>query len=276
MFHSELRYPSMAGFPIISLSSLTGTYYDDCHIIMPEFEVEEFYSNKSELAIKSWQNRYLYAYQTNLIKSIDVLPNNLQSTNGITTNYDTSFGFTSSHNNEYKNDEKYQNITNFRVDSFYVQNINRHFFEENRENYRSNITNIHMNLPNATSLSNWVNLSSFYIDNLYINVPKLVGIGMYFLQVDKKMKNMYINVINTVTMGSDAFEDWTNSPVNIYTTLGFDKSNELKSIFDIQKNDVGVGNGSNAVFVAKSETISIEDFDLRYLDLWQNESGSDC
>ena len=76
---AELRYPSMAGFPIVSLVAITGTYYNNCNIIAPKFVQNEWHYTENNL-IKFYKEEYNQGY----IKSIKFLENNLNSTS---TNY---------------------------------------------------------------------------------------------------------------------------------------------------------------------------------------------
>ena len=65
----------MAGFPIVSLASLVGTY-DACEVLIPQFEIDEYYMGDEAIGKQAWSGRYPTAMSAGYIKSINVYPNN--------------------------------------------------------------------------------------------------------------------------------------------------------------------------------------------------------
>ena len=96
---AELRYPSMRGFPIVSLPSLVSYSevetdgWKHTNVQIPKFEVDEYHNGSSEIAISFWTNKYSEANNYNYLKSFDILENNLNATSGVMPKIVTSDGF---------------------------------------------------------------------------------------------------------------------------------------------------------------------------------------
>ena len=209
------------------------------------------------------------------IKSFTIYPNNINLTEGSRSLWDASFGFMNSME-YYTIYEKLSKVRNIRVDSFYEYTIGRHFFEANDQVERK-LESLYINVPNAVSLEGWFTVDFFSdLTNLYINGPKVNSTGSAFLYLVRNLQNIRLNTPNFVTVGRDAFAYWNNEiPLNIYTVQGEAESIRIMEMFDIAKDNIGQHEGSNAIFAAKSEAISIEEFDIRYWSKYENETGLD-
>ena len=71
----------MRGFPIVSLGAITtsvDTYVEytphNSAIVIPEFEVEEYFSGNKTSAINKYSGGY---YQSSYVDSVEIKPNNL-------------------------------------------------------------------------------------------------------------------------------------------------------------------------------------------------------
>ena len=94
---AELRYPSMHGFPIVSLGTMTSnaTFVDavvsNSFIVAPHFELDEYFGSKNNLD-NYYRNKQYAKFSAN-IESITVYPNNLEATSGLMNRTLESQGF---------------------------------------------------------------------------------------------------------------------------------------------------------------------------------------
>ena len=265
----------MRGFPIVSIGNVTGTSRFESFVVVPQFEVDEYYCGKENRCKEFYEKMNPVANSLSYIKSFTIYPNNVNLTEGVRSLWDASFGFMNLAD-YYTIYEKLSKVRNIRVDSFYAYTIGRHFFEANDQVERK-LESLYINVPNAVGLEGWFALDFFSdLTNLYINGPKVDSTGSAFLYLKRNLQNIRLNTPNFVTVGRDAFGYWNNEiPLNIYTVQGEAESIRIMEMFDIAKDNIGQHEGSNATFAAKSEAISIEDFDIRYWDIWQNTTGKD-
>ena len=279
----------MRGFPIVSLGALLGGW-SVCQLISPQFEYDEYYGDK--LHDLYYNVYYKDAFELNYLKSFEILPNNLNAIEG-TSNYLLTFsiGFdgrlfntTSSPMVVYRNNEKFLNIKNIRIDSFYLTSIMySFFFNTNYDSYEvDNFNeNIYINAPNLNEIENRFSLVTLgKVNNLYFNLPNIVKIGADYLTYDVVQNNFYMNMkkLNYVEKGN--FGGYNNKERYIISTSLVENSR----LFNIFSSTLLGNNANNTSFIIpKSEIILVPgnttctytDFDVRYWSEEQNNTGSD-
>ena len=271
---ADLRYPSMRGFPIVSLPSLVSYSevetdgWKQTKVQIPKFEVDEYHNGSSEIAISFWTNKYSEANNYNYLKSFDILENNLNATSGVMPKIMASDGFY--YSTPYGNIEKALSIKKMRVDSFYLYYLNHHFYQSEFI-LGTRIDNLYFNLPNVMTIQTGFNLSLYEeIDNIYLNIPRAILINNFNLDGPHKVETINLNYDrNLLKMEASSFSNWPlqNTIINC-TNIG--NIDEILNKYESSKNENAL-----VTFVKGTGSLDLSEFEIRYWDLWQNESGSD-
>ena len=262
----------MRGFPIVSLGSLVGTY-DACEVLIPQFEIDEYYQGDGGEAQQSYRERYPVANSNNYLTTFSILPNNLDSTTGTQTTWKQSNGFYNV-NDFYSEITQMLSIKLIRIDAFYVIDISDYFFVFGNTASVSSVENSYVNLPNTTVLGNSFRLNfSLVMENMYFNFPKIKFIGEYFLCNKNSISRIYFNIenleqLNIVGPTKGVFRSCEGT-IEIYSTS--DTTTLMNKLLEVKDNSE-----TTLVTLINSGTCTLSEFDLRYWDLWQNSSGSDC
>ena len=264
----------MRGFPIVGLGSLVGSY-DACKVLMPQFEVDQYFEGDEERAIQIYKERYPTAVSNNYIKSYTVYPNNLELSEGTQSTVNYSFGFTFLISSDYYGIfNKLNNISLYRVDSFYTTTLFNAFM--NRPNLTflyTNYISVHVNLPNILHLGHGSAFNSgSKVKNVFINSPKAQDIGNHFLHYNTTITDLYMNTPNiTQSTGSNMLLNTNKGETKgIYLhSLTTSDINRLYSLIDSQKDTTSATN------LYKGTTCTYSDFDVRYWSEEQNNAGSD-
>ena len=277
LYHSELRYPSMAGFPIVSLGSLVGSY-EACEVLIPQFEIDEYYMRDETIGKQAWSGRYPTAVKNNYIKKYIVEPNNLKLSSGEMSSINYSGDFMYNENQSYSIVAKFNKIKFYRIDSFFVTSFEQYGFYWFMYNWQNNsvysdVVEIRINIPNIKDFGEAASFSSVSKSTkVYINAPNAVNTGLYFLRYTQKMRYLYLNTPSlSKSRGGTLIYSNTNNigtTVRIYSTT----ENETSRLYSL----LNGSKGDYAATLYKGGTCSLSEFDIRYWDLWQNESGSDC
>ena len=259
----------MRGFPIISLPSLTGTYYNDCHIIIPEFEVKEYFISDEEVAKNNWLSKYSEANMMGYIKNLEVKPDNLKIVVGQMSKIVASDGFYFS--TPYGDIEKALSIKEMRVDSFYLYYLNHHFYQSEFI-LGTRIDNLYFNLPNVITIQTGFNLSLYEgIDNIYLNIPRAILINNFNLDGPHKVETINLNYDrNLLKMEAPSFSNWPLQ-ITIINCTNIGNIDEILNKYESSKNENAL-----VTFVKGTGSLDLSEFDIRYWDIWQNESGTDC
>ena len=260
----------MRGFPIVSIGTITsnGTFADgvvsNSFIVAPQFELDEYFGSKNNL--DSYYRNIQYAKFSSYIESITVYPNNLEATSGVMNRTLESQGFRQVES--YSVLAKVNNVKNVRFDSFYVYQLDAMLFTLGRAPDKTlSLERIEINVPNATVIKNNFNLNlAYYINSVYFNIPKVVEIWSAFLYRDKEIKNLYFNAEKLTIGRGQYFYEWHKQNTNVLATVSsVNVFNILKTYKDPMSN----------VNLINAGTCSLEEFDIRYWDLWQNTTGKD-
>ena len=261
----------MAGFPIVSLASLVGTY-DACEVLIPQFEIDEYYMGDEAIGKQAWSGRYPTAMSAGYIKSINVYPNNINSTTGVASVITTSQGFLHFENYYSPNLELLMNVNNLRVDAFYNIFFGWPFFGFGQASNNVNvIENLYINSPNVVQIDNGMDLNiSLYINNIYFNFPKVKTIGT-LLSWNRYTKTLNFNYSSNLleSVGLNSFVFWDYQETIINTTF----NGNVVELFGKLKTSQSAE--SYVVLKCGVNDLPLSEFDIRYWDIWQNSSGSD-
>ena len=262
----------MAGFPIVSLGSLVGSY-NACEVLIPQFEIDEYYMGDEAIGKQAWSGRYPTAMSAGYIKSINVYPNNINTTTGVASVITTSQGFRNL--NSYSIGEKSVNIQYARLDCFYLTKIDLGFLALRAPTTKTQIVeHTYINLPNILLIGVNFNLQlSTNMYNIYLNIPKCNSIGTYLFHQHRIVNNLYFNAPDSLTFGIDCFGSFTNYTMTINSTL-----NNVSSLVQKLRNSINnTGNYPSLVKFKEGKVVTdiAKTFDLRYWDLWQNTTGKD-
>ena len=290
MFHSELRYPAMRGFPIVSLGAITSstdTFFSvtphNATIVIPDFEVEEYFFGNKSVAFNKYKGGY---YQSSYVDSVEIKPNNLSLKVGSQSIISGSYGFlfndtTPWDNHIYSNETKIENLEKYRIDSYYCLSFEPLFFwhspAQNSKNDYKKDKNIYINVPNLLMFGYHHTFSiSLYTEKLYLNIPKLTDFSsQLFNSLDESIElnfNVNLNSQSALLVGSYAKGNWTISSTILASASKIkDLLYENRAIFVTESTANFIGS-----MTVGRNNVPLSEFDLRYWDLWQNESGSDC
>ena len=280
----------MRGFPIVSLGALLGGW-SVCQLISPQFEYDEYYGDK--LHDLYYNVYYKDAFELNYLKSFEILPNNLNAIEG-TSNYLLTFstGFdgrlfntTSRPMVVYRNNEKFLNIKNIRIDSFYSTSIQySFFFNTNYDSYYvDNFNeNIYINAPNVNEIYDRFSLVTLgRINNLYLNFPQInQNIGGNFLTYDTVQNNFYMNMQKLEHLPNRNFGGYSSKERYIIST-SLKENERLFSLFNSTIQNEELNNRtfiipkSEIILVPGETTCTLTDFDIRYWSTYENETGRD-
>ena len=269
----------MAGFPIVSLGSLVGISYSNCNVLMPQFEVDQYYQGDEERAIQTYKDRYSNAVIAGYIKNYTVYPNNLQLSEGAQSSVGYSYGFYFYNNisDYYGLSFKFNSISTYRVDSFYGTKLadwDYYCFMLNalQTFTYSNYVSIYINLPNIDDLENGSGFSSrSKVKNVFINSPKAKDIGNQFLRWNTTITDLYMNVPNIAQItGSDMLQE-TNGGETKGIYLHSLTSSDINRLYTL----IYYKRSSTSTNLYKGTTCTYTDFDVRYWSEEQNSTGSD-
>ena len=279
----------MRGFPIVSLGAITtsvDTYVKytphNATIVIPDFEVEEYFFGNETLAINKYSGGY---YQSSYVDSVEIKPNNLSLKEGSQSIIYGSYGFLFDDNELwdnriYSNETKIENLEKYRIDSYYCLSFESLFFWQSNSYSSLNDINknktIFINVPNLQRFTIHHTFSiSIFTEKLYLNIPKITDFGSYlFNALSESIElnfNVNLNSQSALAVGVYAKGNWTISSTNLASASkirDFLYTNRVVSVTQPNTNFTG------SMKVGRDD-VSIEEFDLRYWDLWQNNSGSD-
>ena len=261
----------MAGFPIVSLGSLVGTY-DACEVLIPQFEIDEYYQGDEDKAQQSYKDRYPLANSNNYLTTFSVLPNNLNSTTGTQTTWKKSNGFYNL-NDFYSELKQMLSIKSIRIDAFYVIDILDYFFVFGSTASVSSVKNSYVNLPNTTVLGNSFRLNySLIMENMYFNFPKIKSIGNYFLCNKNSISRIYFNIENLEQLSIVGPEKGVfrgcEGTIKIYSTS--DTTTLFGKLLEVKDN-----HETTTATLIDSGTCTISFFDVRYWSKYENQTGLD-
>ena len=254
----------MRGFPIVSLGSLVGTF-DACKVLMPQFEVDEYFKGDIDANTEFYKQRYALQVSYNWISEYSVFPNNLDSPSGTMNSVGDSSGI-NGYYNRYGEYKKVQKLKNIRVDSFYSLRIDGEFLAYGKaaEN-ETPIEEIVINAPYVTFVGGYFNLNiSKEINKIKLNLPKVERIGV-FLRYERKVEDIYLNINESVNFANSIAQDWPVGETLIHVT----NESQLSNIVNIFKHTTCM-----TTFMP-GEVCSFEDFDVRYWSKYENETGLD-
>ena len=280
----------MRGFPIVSLGAITtsvDTYVEytphNATIVIPDFEVEEYFFGNKSAAINKYKGGY---YQSSYVDSVEIRPNNLSLKEGSQSIIYGSYGFLFDdnelwNNRIYSNETKIENLEKYRIDSYYCLSFESLFFWQSNSNSSLNDINknktIFINVPNLQRFTIHHTFSiSIFTEKIYLNIPKITDFGSYlFNSLSESIElnfNVNLNSQSALAVGDNVKGNWTISSTILASASKIrDFLYENRAIFVTQPD--WSFNGSMTV---GRDDVSIEEFDIRYWDIWQNESGSDC
>ena len=246
---------------------------------MPEFEVDQYFEGDEERAIQIYKERYPTAVSNNYIKSYTMNPNNLELSEGTQSTVKGSFSFQLNSNvsDNYGIRNKLDNISIYRVDSFYVttlsnnDSINFMFNTKTSFSY-SNYVSIYVNLPNIINLGPRYSFSNQRrVKEVYINSPKANDIGDYFLEYNTTITDLYMNAPNITQITDSNTLMSTNKGETTGIYLHSLTTSDINRLYTLIYNK----RASNATNLYKGTTCTYSDFDVRYWSEEQNNSGFD-
>ena len=265
----------MRGFPIVSLGSLVGSY-NACEVLIPQFEIDEYYMGDEEIGKQAWKDKYKNASSLDKISQINVFPNNLDIFEGTMSSTSYSLGFHPYDEYQlYAKGFKLLNIKTIRVDSFYSNKIDSNFFHDweyydlnLNDNNEYQIPKLVINMPNLQLIQSRFCLNiSENINEIQINAPKLITIDYYFLEYYTNANQLLFNTPLLTEIGINAMLGWKNL-INIYST-----SNEsLERIYEMLITNIDAT--FSGELIAKG-VVDLSAFDLRYWSAYENETGLD-
>ena len=265
----------MRGFPIVSLGSLVGTSYTNCNVLIPQFEVDQYFEGDEDKTIQCYKERYPTAVSNNFIKSYTVNPNNLELSEGVQSTVDYSFGFTFLISSDYYGIfNKLNNISLYRVDSFYTTTLFNGFMTRpNLTFLYTNYISVHVNLPNVLHLGHGSAFKSgSKVKNVFINSPKAQDIGNNFLHYNTTITDLYINAQNITEITGANLLIRTNEGETTGIYLHSLTTSDINRLYTLIYNK----RAPDATNLYKDTTCTYSDFDVRYWSEEQNSSGSDC
>ena len=254
----------MRGFPIVSLGSLVGTF-DACKVLMPQFEVDEYFDSDVEANTEFYKQRYSLQVSYGWISEY---PNNLDSTSGTMNSLASSSGI-NGYYNRYGEYKKVQKLKNIRVDSFYSLRIDSEFLAYGKAAQNETpIEELVINAPYVKYVGGYFNLNiSKEINQIKLNLPKVEEIGI-FLRYERKVEDIYLNINESVNFIGHIAQDWPIGETLIHVTDASQLSN-IVNIFNTQKH------ATCMTTFMPGEVCSLSDFDLRYWSTYENETGLD-
>ena len=266
----------MRGFPIVSLPSLVSYSeleiggWKQTNVQIPKFEVDEYHNGSSEIATSFWTNKYSEANNYNYLKSFDILENNLHATSGVMPYVTYSNGFNSVASC-FGNAQYTSNIKTVRIDSFYLFKIDHNLGTLNFVENENVLSPFYINIPNVKQIGNYFNLNfSNNLSSVYINAEKLEVVSKkYLFAYIKTISVLNLNTPNLGILSSGSFRSVDKISILINAT----NKTDLDNLYDLLNESLDPT--SQATLVKGSNDISIEEFDLRYWDIWQNTTGKD-
>ena len=264
----------MRGFPIVSLASLVGTSYLNCNILLPQFEVDQYYQGDEERAIQIYKERYPTAASNNYIKSYTVNPNNLELSEGAQSTVNYSYGFLFNVAADfYGIFNKVNNISLYRVDSFYTTSLFDFFmFKGDQIILYNNYISVYVNLPNIIKLGSSCGFSSgSKVKEVYINSPKANDIAEYLLRLNTIITDLYMNTPNIRQITGVNMLYGTNRGETKGIYLHSLTTSDINRLYTLIYNK----RAPDATNLYKGTTCTHTDFDVRYWSEEQNNTGSD-
>ena len=277
----------MRGFPIVSLGAITSsvdTYVEktphNATIVIPEFEVEEYFSGNKTSAINKYSGGY---YSSNYVESIAIKPNNINASTGdqsiITGSYGFSFDDTQIWiNNVYGVKTKVDKIEKYRIDSFYCTSFRHNFLwhsgGQNSKNDYKKDKNIYINVPNLLMFGYHHTFSiSLYTEKLYLNIPKIQDFSNCLFNSLNETLEIIFNLIFTnqpmTNVGINAEGNYTISTTSLSNT-----NLVYSALFNNRCVPPDMYFFRGQMFLGRSN-VPLSEFDIRYWDLWQNTTGKD-
>ena len=279
----------MRGFPIVSLGAITtsvDTYVEytphNSAIVIPEFEVEEYFSGNKTSAINKYSGGY---YQSSYVDSVEIKPNNLNLKVGLQSIIYGSYGFLFNDsqqwdNHIYSNETKIENLEKYRIDSYYCMSFESLFFWHADSNSSLNDINknktIFINVPNLQRFTMHHTFSiSIFTEKIYLNIPKITDFGSYlFNSLSESIElnfNVNLNSQSALAVGANVKGNWTISSTILASASKIkDLLYENRAIFVTSPNLNFIGS-----MTVGRDNVPLSEFDIRYWDLWQNTTGKD-
>ncbi len=256
----------MRGFPIVSLGSLVGTY-DACEVLIPQFEVEEYFEGDEERVIQIYKERYPTAVSNNYIKSYTVNPNNLELSEGTQSTVNYSYGFRyETIASFYGIFNKLNNISLYRVDSFYTTLFNCFMVKTGLFLSYTNYISVYVNLPNIINIGTNSGISSASkVKNVFINSPKANDIGDYFLLYNTTITDLYMNAPNITQITGERLLVQTGVGETTGIYLHSLTTSDINRLYTLINNNRYTLTATN---LYKGTTCTYSDFDVRY---WSEE-----
>ncbi len=268
----------MRGFPIVSLGSLVGSY-NACEVLIPQFEVDQYFEGDEDKTIQCYKKRYPTVVSKDFIKSYTVNPNNLEMSEGAQSTVNPSYGFYFQTEAEYYGiQNKLENISLYRVDSFYVTALYSdgltNFMINNLRTFAYiNYVSIYVNLPNITKLGIQNSFSSgSKVNEVFINSPKANDIGNLFLRYNTTITDLYMNTPNITEITGSYLLYGTNKGETTGIYLHSLTTSDINRLYTLIYNNRYKLSATN---LYKGTTCTYSDFDVRYWSEEQNNSGSD-
>ena len=262
----------MRGFPIVSLGSLVGTQ-TNCNVLIPQFEVDQYFEGDEDKTIQCYKERYPTAVSNNYIKSYTVNPNNLELSEGAQSTVNNSFGFgflpACDH---YGIFNKFNNISLYRIDSFYITLFNSFMYKYEQTFSYTNYISVYVNLPNIINLgdANGFNSGS-KVKSVFINSPKAQDIDIHFLIWNTTINDLYMNTPNITEITGTNLLARTNKGETTGIYLHSLTTSDINRLYTLIYNK----RASDATNLYKDTTCTYTDFDVRYWSEEQNNTGSD-
>ena len=267
----------MRGFPIVSLGSLVGTE-TNCNVLIPQFEVDQYFKGDAERAIQIYKERYPTAVSNNYIKSYTVNPNNLELSEGTQSTVNYSFGFYFHEvSNYYGIRNKLDSISLYRVDSFYGTTLSDCDYYSFMMNYYSNYiysnyVSIYVNLPNIINIGINSGFSSgSKVKEVYINSSKANDIADFLLRYNTTITDLYMNTPNITEITGHLLLFNTNNGETTGIYLHSLTTSDINRLYTLIDNN----RATTATNLYEGTTCTYTDFDVRYWSEEQNSSGSD-
>ena len=279
----------MRGFPIVSLGAITSstdTFVsytpNNATIVIPDFEVEEYFFGNKSAAFDKYKGGY---YQRSYVDSVEIKPNNLNLKVGSQSIITGSFGFLFNEteiwdNHIYSNETKIENLEKYRIDSYYCLSFEPLFFWHCNTNSSLNdikkTKTIFINVPNLQRFKKHHAFSiSIFTEKLYLNIPKLTDFGSHlFNQLDESIElifNVKLNSQSALAVGVYAKGNWTISSTMLASASKIKDLLYENRVISVTQPNL---NFTGSMTVGR-DNVPLSEFDIRYWDLWQNESGSD-
>ena len=267
----------MAGFPIVSLGSLVGSY-NACEVLIPQFEIDDYYMGDEAIGKQAWSGRYPTAMSAGYIKSINVYPNNIYLEAGEESSIVYSCGFTNGFPGSsiyYSTGIKEFNITNIRFDGFYTKYIKDYFYYFLRDSSKTFevVNNMYINLPNLLEISRDVDFYfQFDTTNIYLNVPKTLRMNNYTFAFERKLQNINLNAPLLRDIAYGQFRYMYPNVIKVNAT----DENTIVELTRLFTENVYIENGTPLIPIFEEGVLlNLSAFDLRYWSKYENETGLD-